>query len=183
MIFSFKYINTIGQVSSHPSICPDNLQDPPGHAVGQVFQVGSQHLKVVEKTKHFTNFSQRINYYPIIMELISQWLGCQDYLVKKLLDLVNSALNDGSCIFIYSCVFDRVLLKKREGIENSKYIFNFSFNQPPRTTFYCEHRRVKRPLRTGQFKCRVLYIYFSLRSSPLPPLIVFKKFILLNWRK
>ena len=52
---SFKYKNTMGLVSR--AIPLFVLQDPPGHSVGQGFQVGlgSHHLKDVEK--HHTLFS------------------------------------------------------------------------------------------------------------------------------
>ena len=56
MIVFLKHKNTKGLVSSHPFICPDFLQDPPGQTVGQGFQVGSHHLKGVEKTIHITLF-------------------------------------------------------------------------------------------------------------------------------
>ena len=63
--------------SSHPSIFPDLLQDPPVYAVGHGFsgRIPSPELKGVEKNQTLhTFFSQRINYYPIIMKLISQCL-------------------------------------------------------------------------------------------------------------
>ena len=39
------------------AICPEILQDPPGHAVGQVYQVGSHHLQGVEKNQILHFFS------------------------------------------------------------------------------------------------------------------------------
>ena len=62
------------------------------------------------KPKHFTIFSLKAFKLPDHNKIsITMSLGCQDYIVKQLLDLVNPSLNDGSLSLWSLCLLSAYL--------------------------------------------------------------------------